>query len=223
MKRLVFLLLAFSCLLYGCAAAPEAAPTAAETIPQTTAAPAVILPLPVAIDPARLENAAIPVSLEQGDAWVDDTGFMQMHVTVYAYDLYDAADIARLEVGSRILLRGEEIEVTELSRTEYGNVVLNGGLDVGGYELRSDDSAVYYETGYSDMKSWYPIGEATIPVSQDFQYRDSSDLDRGEPMIYYPGDFLIDGTGIDYHFTPQSTTLIIGDGMVIGMDRSYTP
>ena len=47
-----------------------------------------ISPLPSSIDINNLDNCTLPVSLEEGDAYVDDTGAMQMDVTVYTYDLY---------------------------------------------------------------------------------------------------------------------------------------
>lgn len=74
----------------------------------------------------------------------------------------------------------------------------------------------------SAVKSYYPIGEASIKVSADFEFIDSSDLDRGE-TIYYPGDFLTDDAGIFYHFTPNNTSIVVEDGKIIQMTRVYTP
>ena len=59
-------------------------------------------------------------------------------------------------------------------------------------------------------------------VSQDFIYTDSADPDRGD-VTYYPGDFLTEGTGIDYDFVPSSTTVVIENGSVVSMHRVYTP
>lgn len=73
--------------------------------------------------------------------------------------------------------------------------MINGGIENGGYDLGHTESGVYFEHGMSDMKSYYPIGEASIKVSEDFEFADSSDLDKGE-TIYYPGDFLTDDEGI---------------------------
>jgi len=147
---------------------------------------------------------------------------MQMRLTIYTYDLYDMVDISRLEEGDILRIGQDHITVTSIEYTAYGSLLINGGLDAGGYELRTDDNTVFYETGYSDMKSWYPVGTILIPVSQDFIYTDCSDLDV-QPRIFYPGDFLIPDTGIDYHFTPHNTTVTIEGGKVIAMERRYTP
>lgn len=199
--------------------APTATAIPIET-PETTSS--VISPLPVTIDMNNLANCTLAVSFEKGDAYVDDTGVMQLKVTVYTYDLYDMIDIAMLKEGDTMVLRGQEVPVTSLTRTDYGSVEINGGLDVGGYELRTDNNTVFYETGYSDVKSYYALGEATLRVSADFIFTDASDLDKGE-ITYYPGDFLTDDAGIDYHFTPHNSSIVIKDGQVISMKRVYTP
>lgn len=103
------------------------------------------------------------VSLKKGDVYVDDTGALQMDVTVYTYDCYDMVDMASLEVG-----------------------------------------------------------ETTFRVSADMKFYDSSDPDKGE-VVYYPGDFLTDDAGIEYHFEPNNTSIVIEDGVVIAMYRSYLP
>ena len=180
-----------------------------------------ISPLPVAIDINHLDNCTVPVSLEQGDAYVDDTGAMQMDVTVYTYDLYDMVDMAALKEGDTIVIRNQEVKITALERTEKG-ILINGGLDQGGYEFRTGDTTVWYECGYSDLKSYYELGKATIRVSADMNFYDSSDLDKGEVM-YYPGDFLTDNAGIIYHFVPGNTSIVIEDGMIIEMYRRYMP
>lgn len=214
--------LAICCLLAGCAASPKPVPTTAAITEPATTAPAVVTPLPVSIDMAHLDNCTIAVSMEEGDAYVDDEGYMQMDVTVYAYDLYDLVDISRLKEGDTMILRQEPVLIETIEESSYGSILINGGLDLGGYELVTGEDTVYYETGYSDVKSWYALGNATIRVSPDFVYTDRSDLDR-DPILYYPGDFLIPDTGIDYDFTPHNCTITIQDGLAISMEKIYTP
>ena len=40
--------------------------------------------------------------------------------------------------------------------------------------------------------------------------------------MYYPGDFLTDA-GIQYDFRANNTTIVIEDGQIIAMNRSFTP
>ena len=104
---------------------------------------------------------------------------------------------------------------------EVNNAIwINGGLDEGGYELRSDDETTYYLMDYSDMLYYYEIGEIKVPVSEDFVYTDASDLEGGE--VSYSIDDLLEGNA-DYDFVPQNTQLVIFEGKVSFMERIYTP
>lgn len=204
--------------LMGCSAPQEETNTSTEI---QTEAYNTVLPLPSTLDINNIDNCTIAVSLEQGDAYVDDTGAMQMDVTVYTYDIYDMVDIASLKEGDVIVIRGEEVKITSLEQTERG-LLINGGLDENGYDLRTDENTVWYESGYSDIKSYYELGKVTLRVSADMNFYDSSDLDKGE-VLYYPGDFLVDNAGIVYHFTPNNTSIVVEDGKIIAMYRNYAP
>ena len=79
---------------------------------ETEAAGAVITPLPSTIDMNALDSCTLAVSFEEGDAYVDDTGAMQLDVTVYTYDLYLLEDYQgttmfdyREHINSKRLLR----------------------------------------------------------------------------------------------------------------------
>ena len=181
----------------------------------------IIAPLPTTIDMNHLENCTVAVSLEQGGAYVDDTGAMQMDVTVYTYDLYDMVDMASLKVGDVMEIRGQEVAVDSLEQDARG-IIINGGLEEGGYEFGTNNETVWYECGFNDAKSYYELGKATIRVSADMTFYDNSDLDKGE-VTYFAGDFLTDAAGIVYHFVPNNTSIVIENGMIIEMHRSYMP
>lgn len=181
-----------------------------------------VSPLPCTIDMNALDNCTLAVSFEKGDAYVDDTGAMRLDVTVYTYDLYDMVDMAILKEGDTMVIGGEDVLVESLERLESGAVLINGGIENGGYDFGHNESGVYFEHGMSDVKSYYPIGEASMKVSADFEFIDSSDLDNGE-TIYHQSDFLTDDAGIFYHFTPNNTSIVVEDGMIIQMTRVYTP
>ena len=184
--------------------------------------PNVIYPLPETIDINNLYNCTVPVSFEKGDAYVDDTGKMVMDVMVYSYELYDMVDIASLEVDDIIVRHNEEIKITEIERLESGIVRINGGDDNGGFDLISNDNTVYYEVGMNDVKSYYELGTIILPVSDEFEYIDASDLDAAE-KIYYPGDFLVDNTELEYNFSPLDTSIVIENGIITKMNKVYTP
>ena len=112
--------------------------------------------------------------------------------------------------------------IEALERTDTGAVVINGGLDMGGHELWTDEGTVYYETGYSDIKSWYELGKVSLTVAEGFVFTDRSDLDGG-PVTYSFDDLASESEALDFVFDPQGTTLTIENGVVISMERVYTP
>lgn len=182
----------------------------------------VVNPLPETIDVKKLDNCTVAVSLADGDVYVDDNGKMQMKVTVFAYDMYDMVDIASLNENDVIICKNEEVKVTELERLDSGLVRINGGEENGGFDLVSNDSTVYYETGMNDIKAYYEIGMVTLLVSDEFEYIDESVLDS-EAKTYYPGDFLTDDAEIEYNFTPNNTSIVIENGTIIKMNKVYMP
>ena len=182
----------------------------------------VINPLPETLDVNALDNCTVAVSLEKGDAYIDDNGKMVMNLTVYSYELYDMVDIASLKENDVIVRKDEEVTITEVERTDSGLVRINGGEENGGFDLVSNDSTVYYETGMNDIKAYYEIGMVTLPVSDEFEYIDESVLDS-EEKTYYPGDFLTDDAEIEYNFTPNNTSIVIENGTIIKMNKVYMP
>ena len=145
-----------------------------------------------------------------------------MNLTVYSYELYDMVDIASLKENDVIVRRNEEVTITEVERTDSGLVRINGGEENGGFDLVSNDNTVYYETGMNDIKAYYELGKVILPVSVDFRYIDESEPEK-EAKTYYPGDFLTDDAGIEYNFTPNNTSIVIENGVIIAMNKVYMP
>lgn len=235
MKKTVVLWLIFCLLFTGCAhsqadneetsvltdspTADAAEPTEAVSAEQTEDVQKIV-PLPdVTMD--NLTDSILSVSLEEGDAYVDEQGRMQMDLKIYTYDTYDMVDIAGLKVGDTLVRHSDEIKITSKEQNEAGTIFINGGLENGGLDLVTDDCGLFYEIGFNDAKNWYEIGETTIRVSADFKGTDNADPAAGE-VILYPGDFLV-GAVTNYNFTPHNTTLRVEGGQIVEMHRVYIP
>ena len=234
MKRIGLVLLIFCLLLAGCASSQKA-----NTVPITEGAAAtaalgtedttltdqaedtrIIEPLPDTTM-ENLTDATLSVSFAEGDAYVDDTGKMQMDLKIYSYDQYGMVDIAGLKAGDTLVRHSGEMEVTSLDQDETGRVFINGGLDNGGFDLVTDDCGTFYEMGFNDSKNWHQVGQAVIRVSADFKGIDRADLELGE-VIIYPGDFLI-GAVTNFDFTPYNTTIRIENGQIVELNRRFIP
>ena len=182
----------------------------------------IISPLPETLDINALDNCTVAISLDKGGVYVNDSEKMVMDVTVYSYELYDMVDIASLKENDVILRKNEEVKVTEIERLETGLVRINGGEENGGFDLVSNDSTVYYESGMNDIKAYYELGSVTLPVSDEFEYVDESDLDA-DAKKYFAEDFLKDDAGIEYNFSPNNTSIVIENGTIIKMNKTYMP
>ena len=232
MKKWMLSIMAVCLLLTGCGQTEQGAEedTAApgnavveteESTPDNAEQSAVVVqPLPdTTMD--NLDDAILAVSLEEGDAYVDDTGKMQMDVKIFTYDKYDMVDIAALQAGDIIVTHAGEVEVTSVERNASGLIYINGGQEAGGFDLFTDESGIFYEIGFNDVKNWYEVGEATIRVSADFEGLDNADPEKGE-VVLYPGDFLT-GAVADYNFTPYNTTVRVEGGQIVELNRIFTP
>ena len=234
-KKIIVLWMVFCLLLTGCAASQKG--NGENEIPSDIAASKAmvssdtdsteqleethtITPLPDTTM-ENLSDAILSISLDEGDAYVDDSGRMQMDLKIYTYDKYDMVDIANLKAGDTVVRHFGEVKVVSKEQNEAGTIFINGGLENGGLDLVTDDCGIFYETGFNDVKNWYEIGEATIRVSVDFKGYDNADLEQGK-VIIYPGDFLI-GAVTNYDFIPYNTTIRVEDGQIVEMNRVFIP
>lgn len=180
-----------------------------------------ILPLP---DPTleTLVDSTVHISFGEGDFYRDASGNAVLRMQIYSYEQFDMVEISLMEAGDAIVISGQEILVESVKTNEFGTVLINGGLDEGGFDLATGNGGVFYVHGYSDMKSWEPVCTAEFPVSDSFVYTDSSNLDLGE-VTYTVDGFLNRDPELDYGYLPQNTTVRIENGQVMAMSRVYTP
>ena len=221
MKKMMLLALVLTLLFTGHvypADLPQ--PAVAETLTDQVEAKAVIYPETDATM-EDLTNATISVSLNEGDVYVDDTGTLQMNVTIYAHDLYDLLDVIALETGSVIVTHDGEVTITAIEQRAGGLVCINGGVEAGGLTLVPHDSGFYYAVTPDNTHVWYEVGKATLCVSSEFVGYDNADPELGED-IFYSGSFLV-GEVTNYDFTPDNTTIRIEDGQVVELHRAYMP
>ena len=232
MKRAIVLVAVFTLLLAGCAQKQESdietvAPAdnlifdvVASNETQQSETAHTVIPLPdMTIE--NLDDSIVAISLEAGDAYVDENGTMQMAVTVYSYDKYDMVDIANLNVGDIIVRFSGEVNVTSKEQDEAGTIYINGGLENGGFNLVTDEDGVFYEMGYNDSKNWYEVEKVTLPISADFIGVDNADLEHRD-LVLTPDSFLNDQI-IIFDFTPYNTTIRIEGGQIVELNRRYIP
>ena len=169
-----------------------------------------------------LDNSVLNISFMQNDFYQNESGEMKLRMQIYSYEKFDLVDISDLKAGDTIILSGEEILVKFVERNDYGTVLINGGLDEGGFDLATDDSGIYFVHGYSDVKALMPVADAEFVVSETFVFHDSANLELD--TVVYDAEDLVNGVPESiFGYQPQNTTVRIENGQVVEMNRIYTP
>ena len=182
----------------------------------------IVKPLPSVINLEALEDSILPISMNSGDIYKDDNGVWKIKATVYDYEVFDIAEINQLKVGDIIVLNTQEILIEQLEETEFGDIKINGGLDENGFELWTAGENVYFEHGYSDVKSYFSVGEIELELVEDFVLIDES---QDEEHVTVIGLDTIEDAMVDYegYYTPHSTFLTIESGKAFEVRVIYTP
>ena len=218
-KVLVVLLslLVLSAALFGCGAKDE---------PPTEPSDTRILPIPSSFDPTNLEDCSFPVSFTNDDIELNDEGSFALHMTVWGQELFDAASITGLKEGDVIVVRGDDVSVAAVEQAD-GVVHINGGLENGGITMApSESGGTFYESG-SELTEYdvlyTSVAQMALPVNGDeFVYRDSSDLEKGE-VTYVAGDLLTMKDSVDFGCTAMNGTAHIVNNQVVEIIRVYMP
>ena len=218
-KVLVVLLslLVLSAALFGCGAKDE---------PPTEPSDTRILPIPSSFDPTNLEDCSFPVSFTNDDIELNDEGSFVLHMTVWEQELFDAASITGLKEGDVIVVRGDDVSVAAVEQAD-GVVQINGGLENGGITMApSESGGTFYESGseLTEYDAMYTsVAQMALPVNGDeFVYRDSSDLEKGE-VTYLAGDLLAMKDSVDFGCTAMNGTAHIVNNQVVEIIRVYMP
>ena len=218
-KVLVVLLslLVLSAALFGCGAKDEPPAEPSDTR---------ILPIPSSFDPTNLEDCSFPVSFTNDDIELNDEGSFVLHMTVWEQELFDAASITGLKEGDVIVVRGDDVSVAAVEQAD-GVVHINGGLENGGITMApSESGGTFYESG-SELTEYdvlyTSVAQVVLPVNGDeFVYRDSSDLEKGE-VTYVAGDLLTMKDSVDFGCTAMNGTAHIVNNQVVEIIRVYMP
>ena len=146
-------------------------------------------------------------------------------MTVYCAYQYNAADIARLQVGDTIVYEGDKpLPVDSIERRDK-YVIINGGIKAGGAELTPINGNTYRATSMDDHSVYKELGKCNVVLAQDFTFIDC----RTEPTD--PNDTIRSAQKPyfeklkDYRrqFSPLDTRVTIKHGIVTEIHRHWTP
>lgn len=231
MKKILALLLIAALFLVGVAALAEAAEEEAvelnieedfdeeedEPIPEGAR---VVKPIPVELDLNNLPDGVYPVYFYTED--LEDGG---LTLTIYTVDRYDDAEISTLAVGDFIFIEDSGWEVRSLERNEYGDLLINGGIDEGGDVLAFDEAdKTWRVSGLDDYPTWTEAGEVTLPFDDDVTFTDSWDIEK-DPVTAAGVEEVTKAiqSSENEDFDEYGTTVKISSGKIAEIVRVYTP
>ena len=143
--------------------------------------------------------------------------------TIYTEDCYDIVDINTLAPGDTLFFGGIDLQVETVERDD--DLLINGGMDAGGLNLRPYDEDNCWKVALEDdYATWTEYGETTLPLADDVTFTDGWNIEK-EPLTVRGADAVaeaINGTDMDY-FTCLNTTARVEGGRIVEIIRSYMP
>ena len=180
----------------------------------------IVKPMTESIDLGNVPDGEYPAAFDL-DALDGD----RLTLTLFTVDSYDIVDISTLAVGDYIVIDGQALEVDSLEKDEYGDLLINGGMDGEGYDLRAyDEDNCWRVAELDDYPTWTEQGEVTLPLADDVKYTDSSDIDGDAVTGTGIAEMVqaVEETGED-GFDEYDTTVRIEAGKIVEIVRVYAP
>ena len=181
-----------------------------------------ISPLPVTVDLSNPEDMVAPVKFIK-DGFNTESG--ELTFTMYSIDRYDSVQISMLQIGDILKYDGADIKVESIEDVN-GSLVINGGLELGGCDLKPNDGGTYVGQGMDDYPTYTEIGVLTLPLSEALIFSDAIDDPNNPRQVNKEGlaDYL---EGLDEsdgkYFFPGNTTLEIRNSQIINITRRWVP
>ena len=176
----------------------------------------VIEPADPGYDLAALGDGIYPV-------YFDPAALADGELTFYVYseDVYDIVDISRIAAGDTFWLGGLDFEVESVERGD--DLYINGGMDNGGFTLRSyEEDNCWRVVMEDDGRVYTNRGETVLPLADDVTFTDG--WDGGETTVTGAEAVAgaIAGTEMEY-FSPYNTCVRVEDGRIVEIIRAYLP
>lgn len=193
-----------------------------DTNADSVAAHQMVKPLPAGIDTANITDATVAATFSSSDF---DWAGGKLKFTVYAEDLYDAAQVSKLSVGDTLVYSGTPIVVEKIDRKD-DMVSVNGDIDDGGALLQASKQGGTYRAMQLDDHSVYTrVGTATLPVSASVTIIDCREnpTDPSDTIKAEQKKFVQGLKESKKQFTCLDTQVQIEKGTIVGITRKWIP
>lgn len=180
-----------------------------------------IKPVASGLDVDYLTDATVPAAFTADDfRWMGGN----LRMTVYGKDLYDAVDIARLQVGDTLVYSGEPMVIEKIEELG-GGLDINGGLDNGGCCLTAHEGGTYVARNWDDHATYTQLGKAEFALAEDFAVIDCGEFpdDPADTIRTGQKQYLESLKDSRREFFQLNTTVTIKDGMITEINRRWIP
>ena len=192
---------------------------------ENTSTPAVktVAPQSAAIDVMALADGIYHVAFNRGDVLGGASGVFMNAVHVFSEDVYDIVEVNTLAVCDTLVVGGESYPVTGVENQD-GSVLVNGGLDAGGFTLVAEDESNCFKVrGYNDLTSYTERGVTTLTVDPSATFTDGWNIEAEPVVTNYDGIVAAMQASENDSFTEDNTTVRVEGGRVVEINRIYVP
>lgn len=171
-------------------------------------------------------------NIENGiyNAYIDASGMNEvdgkLNVTaeIYTEETYDIVDINTMAKGDVIYINERLLPVDSVSKTDFGIVLVNDGLENGGSSLVAVDESNCFVFAGMDMESSYKRqGIANLSVSDNLKLTDN--YDPTTEKVYTGSDAVSAFKEIikDQSLYCHNCKIMVEDGAIVEINRLYRP
>ena len=174
-------------------------------------------------------DASLPAAFNRDD--LKDGVLNNVHL--YTEDIYDIADVSKMAVGDTFEAEGKTITIETIEQNKFGDIDINGGFEAeNGYTLTNpEDTNGWTTTGYDDFCTYTERGPVSLDLAENVTFTDKWDLDLAAIEV---GREPLTVTGIEAvtkaitesendSFNERNTELVIENGKVVEITRTYNP
>lgn len=180
-----------------------------------------IAPLPAGVEISNLQDCTVPASFTTGNfRWMGGN----LSMTVYNMDLYDAVEIAQMQVGDTLVYESKPMVVSKIEEVD-GGISINGGVEEGGCWLVGNEGGTYVARTWDDHAIYSELGKTEMALSEDFviidcglEPTDANDTIRSEQKLYLES---LEDSRAEFYFL--NTRVTIENGMITEINRHWIP
>ena len=172
------------------------------------------------------DNCTVPAVFDKTQI-LEENGVYRVKCDLYEEELFDAVEVSLMQVGDKMTIQGDTvIDITSLEEGD-GGIIVNGGVDNGGFLLVGAGGGTYKVREASDAATYRLIETKELPFDKNILLTDKADYNNSFTEKKIEGDANvakhIRESEYIYPGALGSTTVSIDNGKIIDIKIVYVP